>query len=419
MAVFPTIAAAVYTIATQPEYNGAVIHLMHNTIQPYDWGSRDAMSRLFGLPNPEDLPMAELWMGSHPKAPSLLLPERTSLADVIAADPDATLGDRVAGRFDRRLPFLFKVLSAAQGLSIQAHPSESVAREGFEREEAAGIPIDARERNYRDRNHKPELLVALTPFCALRGFRRSAEIEADCRLLGADELLAALDHGDEDERLRAFFQRLLCLSPRRVAELIAAASSRAGAAARFEWVRRLDEQRRGDVGALGPLYLNLLELASGDAVYQEAGVLHAYLEGTGVEIMANSDNVLRGGMTGKHIDVDELLRVGRFEPTPPAVMAGSSVGGPADGHGCTVQRFAPPFDEFEVLRVTVNGGPCRLSDADGPQIVLCTSGSIEATAASGDPVSLSPGASAFVPASESVCELGGSGVAYIARVPLR
>jgi len=217
---------------------------------------------------------------------------------------------------------------------------------------------------------------------------------------------------------------LLELPPERVRTLIAAAARPAAADeahARYEWIARLDAQRPGDVGALGPLYLNLIQLTPGEAVYQEAGVLHAYLEGTGVEIMANSDNVLRGGMTGKHIDVRELLRVCRFEPTEPAVLTGERSVRASAGE-CDRVVYAPPFEEFELLQVRPTKTPCRFGGRGGPLIVLCTAGTVDVAAAGsnqGAGERLGPGRSAFIPGAVVECELAGDGVAYIARVPNR
>ncbi|MFM4667854.1 mannose-6-phosphate isomerase, class I [Aeromonas media] len=295
--------------------------LMKNPIQGYDWGSPDALTRLFGIPNPDSKPQAELWMGAHANGCSLVevggLPVR--LSELIAGRPLAMLGESTATRFGA-LPFLFKVLCAEKALSIQVHPSKAQAEAGFAREEGAGIAVDAPHRNYRDDNHKPELVFALTPYQAMNGFREFGAILALFERVAAASLVPLVEafHANPDEQgLACFFRALLTLNGE--PKESALASLRAYAECHrhdetFALVLSLFDQHPGDVGLFAPLLLNVVTLQPGQAMYLDAGTPHAYVHGTGLEIMANSDNVLRAGLTAKHLDVDELLACTRCQP---------------------------------------------------------------------------------------------------------
>ncbi len=296
-------------------------------VQHYAWGSTDFIPALLGEANPAARPWAELWMGAHPDLPSSVRLDGATrpLDELIAACPDALLGAGDAARFRGELPFLFKVLSAAMPLSIQAHPDRAQAEAGFRREDAAGIPVDAPERNYRDRNHKPELLVALTPFFALCGFRPLEEIVALPER--CPEMTAVLaDFEPDADALRRLYARLMTLPQASVDGLLAPMLARIGRENAEEpftpedpeyWLLEADRQfsRDGhhDRGLFSVWLLNLLRLAPGEGIYLPAGNLHAYLRGTGMELMANSNNVLRGGLTPKHVDVEALLDIVVFE----------------------------------------------------------------------------------------------------------
>ncbi len=353
------------------------IHRLDNPVQHYAWGSHTAIPELLGRPVPAPEPCAELWMGAHPVATSRLRGADGSepLDAYIARDPVAILGAAVAARFERRLPFLFKVLAAAEPLSIQAHPDLAQARQGFERENRAGIAIDAPDRCYRDANHKPELICALTTFHALNRFREPGEIAerlAALREPALAEPIARLRERPDREGLAGFFRRLWTLDePARRAAVASAADwagSRADTDSAAGWVDALVSRHPGDIGVLAPLLLNVVELAPGEAMYLPAGELHSYLEGVGIEVMASSDNVLRGGLTAKHVDVPELLRtltfragaIERLRPQPTAT--GES-------------RYATPAEEFAlgVLEVRPDA-PYVASRARNIEILLCTSG---------------------------------------------
>ena len=326
--------------------------LLETVVQHYSWGSRTLIPALLGLPAPADEPWAELWVGAHPKGPSRL-PDGRSLAEV---EPD--------------LPFLLKILSAVEPLSLQAHPDAEQAAKGFAEEEAAGVPFDAPERTFKDPNAKPEIIIALTPFDALCGFRRPQDAlrlvsDLDCRAL--DPLADALGALDEEEALRrAFTLEMLNLNVEGrggavVASAAGAAAMRAADPATdpedsrvYGWLARLAVTHRGDASALAPLLLNVVHLEPGTAVFLPARHLHAYLAGAGIEVMGNSDNVLRGGLTPKHVDVPRLLDTVEFVPYDGPVIAPRRVG---DG----VDAYDVPVSEFAVHRVHSMGAPVTLA----------------------------------------------------------
>ena len=288
--------------------------LMQNPIQGYDWGSHDALTRLFGIPNPDGSPQAELWMGAHPNGCSevTLADGVQKLSALIDSAPAAVLGDATLARFGS-LPFLFKVLCAEKALSIQVHPSKAQAEAGFAKEEAAGISPKAANRNYKDPNHKPELVFALTPYQAMNGFRAIPAILAlfeRVKLAAIADLVAALAANQNEAGLQHFFHQLLILTGPRKEEALAGLLAYAAAhqdEETFALVTSLAAQYPGDVGLFSPLLLNVVTLQPGQAMYLDACTPHAYVRGTGLEIMANSDNVLRAGLTPKYIDVAELL----------------------------------------------------------------------------------------------------------------
>jgi len=390
------------------------MHRLQNVVQTYAWGSRTAIAELLGQPSPSEEPQAELWMGAHPAAPSRVADK--ALSELVADSPETLLGERVAATFGPRLPYLLKVLAAAEPLSLQAHPTRNQAKAGFEADEAAGIPIDARHRNYRDRNHKPELLCALTPFVALCGFR---QVDRTLELLDAiavdeleflrEELVARPNAAG----LRHVFAALMQADRRRQQSLVAAtvtACRRTDAAFATErtWAVRLSAKYPGDIGVVSSLLLNLVRLEPGEAIFMPAGNLHAYLRGVGVEIMASSDNVLRGGLTPKHVNVPELIRVLDFTPLDPPRIA------PREEAGELV--YHAPAAEFCLGRIELDQGRFCATPT-GPEIVLCTQGTLSALAAGAMPIDLPQGASVFVPAATPSYSLSGRGTAFRARVP--
>ncbi|MGA8020404.1 MAG: mannose-6-phosphate isomerase, class I [Desulfobacterales bacterium] len=398
------------------------IRILKNTIQPYAWGSHTAIAELLGMRPEPDSPQAELWMGAHPKAPSLVAvdAEWVSLEEHIERYPQEMLGRRTADMFHNKLPFLFKVLAAAQPLSLQAHPSITQARQGFERENAQGIPLDAPQRNYRDANHKPECICALTPFWALHGFRKIPEILALGSRLGLavfEDLLKVLRNRPDAKGLRSFFQALMTLSPAKRALLTEQAAKIALTFASndpaYRWMGELGKAYPGDIGVFGPILLNLILLQPGQALYLPAAELHAYLEGTGIELMANSDNVLRGGLTPKHVDIAELLRVLNFEERTAHVLTPRSTAGGEHVYEC-------PAREFVLSTITVVSKTTYFSPTvRGIEILLCTAGSGKITdQGTGEEVALPKGRAVLVPAAVRGYVLEGEAVVFKAAVPI-
>lgn len=389
-------------------------------MQPYPWGSLTAIPDLLGEAQ-TGAPQAELWIGAHSKAPSRIRQggdEGPTLDAWIRRDPEGVLGADVAERFGGELPFLLKVLAAAAPLSIQAHPNQAQAEAGFSRENAAGVPLDACDRSYRDPNHKPELICALTPFRALNRFREPAEIDARISALGVEGLepiVAPLREMPDRAGLSAFFEAWLTLEPaarlRLLGEVVEAAQVASGDPAMAE-LCRLSRAYPGDAGVLAPLFLNWIELAPGQAMYLPAGELHSYLEGTGVELMANSDNVLRGGLTSKHVDVPELLATLTFESGPMDLLEPRSVG-PAEW------RYASPAVEFALSVLRIGSGVRWESPAKrGVELLLCTEGDVVLSDARGRTLSLPRGASAIAPSAAGSYRASGAGVVHRAAVGL-
>ncbi|EEJ9024946.1 mannose-6-phosphate isomerase, partial [Salmonella enterica subsp. enterica] len=292
-----------------------------NSVQNYAWGSKTALTELYGIANPQQQPMAELWMGAHPKSSSRITTangETVSLRDAIEKNKTAMLGEAVANRFGE-LPFLFKVLCAAQPLSIQVHPNKRNSEIGFAKENAAGIPMDAAERNYKDPNHKPELVFALTPFLAMNAFREFSDIVSLLQpVAGAHSAIAHFLQAPNAERLSQLFASLLNMQgeekSRALAVLKAALNSQQGEP--WQTIRVISEYYPDDSGLFSPLLLNVVKLNPGEAMFLFAETPHAYLQGVALEVMANSDNVLRAGLTPKYIDIPELVANVKFEPKP-------------------------------------------------------------------------------------------------------
>jgi mannose-6-phosphate isomerase len=399
-----------------------VIRELSNVVQAYAWGSHTALAELRGAPTPSAEPEAELWMGAHPLAPSRLTGTGEELGTTLSTAPLVHLGRHVHAAYGDKLPFLLKLLAAGTPLSLQAHPSIAQARAGFAADEALGIPLDAPHRNYKDRNHKPELICALGEFWALCGFREvptTLELLAELELPELSPYAALLQENPNEVGIRGAFGALLSLdatSARQLAVAVSEAANRVGPrSSRFgfelAWATRLSELYPGDIGIVSALLLNLLRLRADEAIYLPAGNLHAYLGGTGVEIMASSDNVLRGGLTPKHINVPELLRVLDFRPLHVEPLR--PVPGEAEGE----QTFPTPAREFQLsfFDLGPSAAPTDVS-VDGPEIWLVTRGSVELRSSSAPPVSLGPTRSAFVSAATGSLSLSGSGRVFRARV---
>ncbi len=393
---------------------------MQNPVQNYPWGSHTAIAALTGQPVPSPKPQAEIWMGGHPKAPSRIFfqGDWQPLDRLIERFAEPIMGATAVERFGRRLPYLFKVLAAAEPLSIQAHPDRRQAVEGFARENRAGLAMDGPRRNYRDDNHKPELICALSEFWALNGFRPVGQMRACLRelcpeMLGAE--IDALGGTDPSAQIRTLFSRLMTMNEhlrqRVIDEAAGWARGRQGEGEIFRWVASLHQRYARDIGILAPALLNLVCLQPGEAMFLPAGRLHAYLEGTGIEIMANSDNVLRGGLTTKHVDVAELLRVLRFEGCAIDVLR-------ADDR--FAGRYPSAAQEFELWRIETDSGRSWQSPPKRcVEILLCTEGAGQVTVEKGRMLDFKKGASILVPAAAGAYRLSGTAVVFRAALPER
>jgi mannose-6-phosphate isomerase len=334
----------------------------------------------------------------------------------VAADPDGMLGAAVAASFSRRFPFLLKVLAAAEPLSLQAHPSAELARTGFDREEAAGLPRTDPNRNYRDPWPKPELICALTEFHALCGFAdpaRTVELIAGLGVPQLDHYLALLAGQPDAEGTRALFSSLITVPPRALSDLLDAVLAACVTRVRqgsgpfvteYRTVLELGELYPGDAGVLASLLLNRVTLRPGQALYLASGNLHAYLSGTGVEIMGNSDNVLRGGLTPKHVDVPELMRVLDFTPGPVQVLHG-------EVSPSRELVYQTPAAEFRLARLDVGRAEREITHP-GPQVLLVTAGSITVRDASGRALQAGRGQSVWIAARDQGVRLSGSGTVF-------
>jgi mannose-6-phosphate isomerase len=350
-------------------------------------------------------------MGAHPSAPSRVMHGGgwRTLDALISEAPDALLSHSVVDRFGAKLPFLLKILAAAEPLSLQAHPSIAIAEQGFAEEEKRKVPRDAPHRNYKDRNHKPELLCALTPFDALYGFRPAADTLRLLKALNVAELdwaVRLLEKGD----VRGVFELAMSALPERAATIgnvVSACGRYEGEfAATTQWIGRIAKIYPGDPGIIVVLLLNLLRLKPGEAIYLPAGNLHAYLDGVGVEIMAASDNVLRGGLTKKHVDLPQLLRVLDFTQLVPQALTPKREGGE--------DVYVTPAPEFRLSRVTLSLSQLSLQRR-GPEILIVTDGEASVTTSS-EAVKLRKGQSLFVEPGDPPLQLSGRGTLFRATI---
>ncbi|MDR0708012.1 MAG: mannose-6-phosphate isomerase, class I [Treponema sp.] len=387
---------------------------LKNQVKHYAWGSPYWIPELLGEKNPDKKPYAELWMGVHRDGQSQTEynGNTISLAELIEQDAELYLGKALAAAGAASLPFLFKALAADKPLSIQAHPSLEQAQAGFERENSAGIPLDAPERNYKDANHKPEIICALTPFKAMAGFREINEIHALFDAFGMESLSVvktALESG-----LKAFLRALFALPPEirgHVSDYAATQKRRLAETHPqyrdvWETAAAFAERYPSDPAALSPLYLNLVFLEKGDAMFLPAGVLHAYIQGFCVELMANSDNVLRGGLTPKSVNVRELFHILTFSAFKPEILRPNP------------SKYPVKCKEFSLSVVREQG----VWTEDGPAILIVTQGDVvlafidEKNGEKTD-IRLKQGESAFIAAGNAgKLSLNGNFTLYIAGI---
>ncbi|WP_307214402.1 mannose-6-phosphate isomerase, class I [Microbacterium sp. SORGH_AS_0888] len=378
-----------------------MLALLENDPRDYAWGSATLIARLQGR-EPTGRPEAEVWFGDHPGSPARLAGAGTL---------DAWLDAHAGGA---RLGYLLKLLAAASPLSIQVHPSKAQAEAGFAAETAAGIPLDAAGRNYRDDNHKPEVIVAVSSrFEALAGLREVAATRRLLAGLGESAGVTAVRErlrGPDAEALRDTLGWLLSGEAGSEVDDVIASLATAESdefAAELAVARRIAAAYPGDPGVVVALLMNLVVLQRGEAIFAPAGSLHAYLDGLGVELMAASDNVLRGGLTPKHIDVPELLRVVDTTPAAPPRILPEPV---SDG----VEAFRPGIPDFELWRVRADEAAPRTLALHGPAIVLAVGGAVRVNGRSGETVELTPGTAAFATQDESELVVSGAGEVFVA-----
>lgn len=369
---------------------------MTNVIQNYAWGSTTSVNQLFGIENPNGEPQAEVWMGAHPNGCSMVESQGTTtkLSELIGSDMNAFLSEKVAKRFGE-LPYLFKILAAEKALSIQVHPNKQQAEAGFAREEQQGIELSAANRNYKDPNHKPELVYALTSYQAMNGFRATEEIIANFTRLDIPELatlLAGLVANQTAQGLSDFFSGLLSLQgedkDKALAALLAYANNSQDPL--MALIVELETQYPGNIGLFVPLTLNIITLEPGQAMFLDAETPHAYIKGTGLEIMANSDNVLRAGLTPKYMDIEELVACTIFEEKPfDTLLLEPNVND-------EVLEYPIPVEDFKFA--IIPSSTARTIEIDSAEILLPLDGTMTLTHSNGQRCVIEKGQSVFIPA---------------------
>ncbi len=390
------------------------MYKLNNCVQHYEWGSFTALPERFGYANVAQLPMAEVWMGAHSSASSSLWDQGVwkSLAAEITAHPIVMLGHATYERF-HQLPFLLKLLAAEKPLSIQVHPTKLAAQQGFAREDSLGIPLDHPSRNYRDTNHKPEVIYALTPFKALNGFKSFGKIARAFQKLEWDHpAVKGFIECPNSAQLRQLFIACLQLAgeekQRVLARLLQSTDQQEGIIT--QTIQMIAKDWPNDCGLLMPLLLNIIDLRLGEALYLAAGTLHTYLQGIGVEIMANSDNVLRVGLTTKHIDIDELVANVKFQEKKVEQLILAPL--------VTGNQFSYPVSDPDFSLSIFNLiSPVEQTTEDLPQILLCLKGTLQLFSAQ-QHLTLSLGESVFIPANQGTYTLEGQGQIALATVGL-
>lgn len=366
---------------------------LQGKIQYYAWGGASYLPQLLHLPNPEGRPFAEYWMGAHDNAPAEI--EGGALNEVIGKDVRETLGEYTAGRFGR-LPYLLKILDVRGMLSIQVHPTKRDAELEFAAENKRGVPLDAAERNYKDDNHKPELMVALSEMWLLHGFKPEEQL---AQTLESVPELAFLTPVFEKKGYQGLYQAVMEMPQPEVNAVlgpllkrIIPAYKEGGLKKNMEdfWAARAaltyDHPDRIDRGIFSIYFFNVLNMHPGEAIFQDAGQPHAYLEGQNVEIMANSDNVLRGGLTPKHVDVSELQKHIRFEATHPHILPGEHAPG-------RIAVFKTPAPDFELSRISLQKGELLKLTAHSAEIFIVMDGETEVVEAGAEGFSRKAGES--------------------------
>lgn len=353
------------------------IFKLKGVVQHYSWGAYHFIPQLLNIENKEQKPFAEYWLGAHPNHPALIQNEQEiPLDDFISSDAQNILGKNVSGTFSS-LPYLLKVLDVRQMLSIQVHPSKASAEKGFWEENKNKIPVNASHRNYKDGNHKPELMVALNDFYLLHGFKEEKKLVT---VLKATPELEFLIEIFKKKNYQGLYETVMLMPKEKVNEVLSALLQRIVPLYENGQLKKDSEDfwaakaainfcknHNYDRGIFSIYFFNLLHLKSGEGIFQPAGLPHAYLEGQNVEVMANSDNVLRAGLTDKHIDVPELMKHVKFEATLPKILSYDS----------DVKTFASPAKEFELSEYRLHKASSSVIKTKTGEIFLVLNGSIE------------------------------------------
>ncbi len=354
------------------------VHKLQGTVQHYSWGGASFLPKLLSIENPNHKPFAEYWLGIHAGGPASIEVNQQAilLSDAIATDPKAALSEPVFNHFGG-LPYLFKILDVKDMLSIQVHPTKEYAKVAFEKEEAAGIALNAPNRNYKDTNHKPEIMLAMSEFWLLHGFKSEAKILETLENIAEFQVLVPLY---KSEGLKGLYQFLMEMEQAQVDSLLSPVVKRAlrnkqegkvDRSAPDWWVAKLYENAAGilpiDKGVFSIYLFNIVRVMPGQGIFQDAGVPHAYLEGQNVELMANSDNVLRGGLTPKHIDVEELIYNIKFESIEPVIIEGTK---PCMGESV----YPAPVQDFGIASITLDGSNSYSYEAESLDMFLVVEG---------------------------------------------
>lgn len=382
--------------------------------QDYPWGDLHYLQKLCHLQDKIGTPIAEMWLGAHPRSSSEILAgeQLIPLNQAIEADPQKHLGQAI-NLYQQRLPYLFKVLAAAKPLSIQLHPDKQTAIDGFEKENAKKIALDDPRRTFKDDNHKPELICALTPFTMLCGFRPYPEIIAILEDFSLDKALPCAGdfiQNPHSHSLKQLYKEVMHLSPEEIRQhldtkILCPKALNSMPKDVVDTCHSLQQFFPGDAGVLAPLFLNIITLNPGEALFLKAGVLHSYIQGVGLELMANSDNVIRGGLTHKYIDLDTLFDIGDFSASQAPIL------NPIPHHGVDIYpSFAP---EFQLGTITLEGS-ITLPNNDSPHIILVLEGTIEISSLG----VLSQGEAAYYPASEISIALAGKAKVVIVGIAI-
>lgn len=400
--------------------NLTVPYLLEGVVQHYAWGGLHYIPELLNQPNPEGEPCAELWLGAHPRGMAQVQrggEAAQSLQHLIEKSPTEILGQATAQRFANQIPYLLKILDVDKMLSIQAHPNKAEAERGFAAENAAGIPLNAFNRNFKDDNHKPEMMTALTDFWLLHGFTALNKIQQN--LQQTTELQSLLKYFD-GQSIQPLYAYVMSMPQAEIDELLQplaerllpllAADQLPKASANYWAARALRDFRIPgglyDRGVISIYLMNVVNVQPGQGIFQDAGLLHAYLEGVNVELMANSDNVFRGGLTDKYVDADTLIQHLSFEPIEPKIFAGEAVSD-------TMVQFKTPAPDFELSLIRLSTGKKHSQIAAvGPEILLV----LEGEALVNDNLQINKGQSLFFPAG-SHYTLSGNAEIYKAGMP--